>query len=44
VRIATFNMESLDIGPDEKVPFEARIAALRPILDRLAADIVCLQG
>jgi endonuclease/exonuclease/phosphatase family metal-dependent hydrolase len=43
MRIATFNIENLDIGPDEEVPFEARTAALRPILERLAADIVCLQ-
>lgn len=43
MRIATFNVESLDIGPDEAVPFAARIAALRPILVRLAADILCLQ-
>jgi endonuclease/exonuclease/phosphatase family metal-dependent hydrolase len=41
MRLATFNMESLDLGP--QVPLEARIAVLRPILERIAADILCLQ-
>jgi endonuclease/exonuclease/phosphatase family metal-dependent hydrolase len=43
MRLATFNIESLDLGPDETVPFEARAAVLRPALERLAADILCLQ-
>jgi endonuclease/exonuclease/phosphatase family metal-dependent hydrolase len=43
MRLATFNIESLDLGPDVAVPFEARAAVLRPLLERLAADILCLQ-
>ena len=43
MRLATFNIENLDIGPDEALPFEARTATLRPILERLAADVLCLQ-
>jgi endonuclease/exonuclease/phosphatase family metal-dependent hydrolase len=43
MRLATFNIESLDLAPETEVPFEARAAALRPILERLAADILCLQ-
>jgi len=39
VRIATFNLENLGDGPD----FGTRAAVLRPQLDRLAADILCLQ-
>lgn len=37
MRIATFNLESLDI------PVEPRAAVLGPALERLQADIVCLQ-
>jgi len=41
LRIATFNLESLD---DEGTPpFAERVAVLRPQLERLAADILCLQ-
>jgi endonuclease/exonuclease/phosphatase family metal-dependent hydrolase len=43
MRLATFNIESLDLPPKAEVPFEARAAALRPILERIAADILCLQ-
>jgi endonuclease/exonuclease/phosphatase family metal-dependent hydrolase len=47
MRLATFNIESLDIGPDRgagtDAAFEARVAVLRPILERLAADVLCLQ-
>ncbi len=43
MRLATFNVESLDLGPDVALPFEARAAVLRPMLERLAADILCLQ-
>jgi endonuclease/exonuclease/phosphatase family metal-dependent hydrolase len=43
MRLATFNIESLDLEPDATVPFQARAAVLRPTLERLAADIVCLQ-
>lgn len=43
MRLATFNLESLDLPPKAKVPLEARAAALRPALARLEADVVCLQ-
>lgn len=43
LRIATFNLESLDDRPDVRPPLDARIAALRPRLVRLAADVLCLQ-
>lgn len=40
-RIATFNLESLDDTADP--PFDERIAVLRPQLERLKADVLCLQ-
>jgi endonuclease/exonuclease/phosphatase family metal-dependent hydrolase len=43
MRLATFNIENLDLGPDAGLPLEARIAVLRPLLERIAADILCLQ-
>jgi endonuclease/exonuclease/phosphatase family metal-dependent hydrolase len=43
MRLATFNVENLDLGPDPDAPFEARVAVLRPALERLAADVLCLQ-
>ncbi|HEX5999679.1 MAG TPA: endonuclease/exonuclease/phosphatase family protein [Hyphomicrobiaceae bacterium] len=43
MRLATFNIENLDIGPDAAVRLETRTATLRPILERLAADVLCLQ-
>lgn len=43
IRIATFNMESLDAPPRGRASLESRIAALRPQLVRLRADILCLQ-
>jgi exonuclease III len=39
MRLATFNIESLDLAPG----LDARFAALRPMLERMAADILCLQ-
>lgn len=42
VRLATFNLESLDDTP-QGVALADRIAALRPLLLRLDADILCLQ-
>ena len=39
LRIASFNLESLDEGPE----LEGRIGALRPQLLRLRADVLCLQ-
>jgi endonuclease/exonuclease/phosphatase family metal-dependent hydrolase len=43
MRLATFNIESLDLPARGDLPFETRMAALRPVLERLAADILCLQ-
>ena len=43
LRIATFNLESLDDGDSVRPPLQERFAALRPQLDWLAADVVCLQ-
>jgi endonuclease/exonuclease/phosphatase family metal-dependent hydrolase len=43
IRIATFNLESLDDRPDLRPPLAERISALRPRLVRLAADVLCLQ-
>jgi endonuclease/exonuclease/phosphatase family metal-dependent hydrolase len=43
LRIASFNLESLDDRPGLDPPLEARIAVLRPQLLRLRADILCLQ-
>jgi endonuclease/exonuclease/phosphatase family metal-dependent hydrolase len=37
MRVATFNLENLDL------PIEPRIALLGPALNRLQADVVCLQ-
>jgi endonuclease/exonuclease/phosphatase family metal-dependent hydrolase len=43
LRLATFNLENLDDGPEVAPPLAARIAALRPLLQRLDADVLCLQ-
>jgi endonuclease/exonuclease/phosphatase family metal-dependent hydrolase len=43
LRLATFNLESLDDRPDLTPNLAARIAILRPQLLRLDADILCLQ-
>lgn len=43
MRLATFNLESLDLPPRAPRPIEARIEMLRPDLERAAADILCLQ-
>ena len=43
MRLATFNLESLDLPPKAKVPIEVRAEVLRPTLERLEADILCLQ-
>jgi endonuclease/exonuclease/phosphatase family metal-dependent hydrolase len=42
-RLATFNIENLDLEPAGDSAFARRIAALRPELIALAADILCLQ-
>ncbi len=43
LRLASFNLESLDFAPSAPVWFEARAGALRPILASLDADVLCLQ-
>lgn len=43
MRIATFNLENLDDGPDVAPPLAARLPVLAPMLERLDADILCLQ-
>jgi hypothetical protein len=42
-RIATFNLESLDLPPKARVPLEVQAEMLRPALERLQADALCLQ-
>ncbi len=43
MRLATFNLESLDLPPRAAVSIDTRGAVLRPALERLDADILCLQ-
>lgn len=43
LRIATFNLENLDDGAAVQPPLAARIPIMRPQLERVAADILCLQ-
>ncbi|NIR28235.1 MAG: endonuclease [Gammaproteobacteria bacterium] len=47
LRIATFNIENLTDEPPEDArrepTFEERVAVLRPQLERLRADVLCLQ-
>lgn len=43
LRIATFNLESLDDRPQCGLDFPDRLAVLRPQLTRLRADVLCLQ-
>lgn len=43
LRIATFNLENLDDKPGDKPTLDERIAVMRPQLQRLNADILCLQ-
>jgi len=43
VRIATFNLENLDDGPDVEPPLAARLSILRPQILRLRADVLCFQ-
>jgi endonuclease/exonuclease/phosphatase family metal-dependent hydrolase len=42
-RIATFNLESLGDARADAIPLAQRIAALRPKLLALKADVLCLQ-
>lgn len=43
LRIATFNLESLDDRPDARPPLAERFGVLRPLLQRIDADVLCLQ-
>lgn len=43
MRLATFNLESLGADRQGAPPLDERIAALKPQLERLNADVVCLQ-
>lgn len=43
MRLATFNLESLDDSAKSHVDFAARLSVLRPALNRLEADVLCLQ-
>ncbi|MHA1559398.1 MAG: endonuclease/exonuclease/phosphatase family protein [Alphaproteobacteria bacterium] len=43
LRIATFNLENLDDHPGHEPTLEARLALLQPQLQRLDADVLCLQ-
>jgi endonuclease/exonuclease/phosphatase family metal-dependent hydrolase len=43
MRIATFNIDSLDSGPDAAIALEDRLPILRPQLARMRADVLCLQ-
>ncbi len=43
LRIATFNVENLDDGPEVEPALSKRIALIRPQLERVRADILCLQ-
>lgn len=43
MRVATFNVDSLDMPPKAEVAIEDRIPILRPQLERVRADILCLQ-
>lgn len=43
LRLATFNLENLDWSASRIADFEARRAALLPLLEALDADVLCLQ-
>jgi endonuclease/exonuclease/phosphatase family metal-dependent hydrolase len=43
LRLVTFNLENLDDGPGVKPTLGERIRIMRPQLQRLRADILCLQ-
>ena len=43
MRLATFNIENLDLPPKSRRTIAERAEVLRPALERLDADIVCLQ-
>jgi endonuclease/exonuclease/phosphatase family metal-dependent hydrolase len=43
MRTATFNLENLDLRPRGERAFTRHAAALKPLLDRASADVLCLQ-
>ncbi len=43
MRLASFNVENLTVASDAAAPLATRLDILRPQLERLAADILCLQ-
>lgn len=43
MRLATFNIETLDLPPRSDASLNARASVLRPLLQRLDADVLCLQ-
>lgn len=46
MRIATFNIENLDdnlVSSAQDAPFDVRVRILRPMLERLRADVICFQ-
>lgn len=43
MRIASFNLENFDDDPNSPGTLRERIAVMRPQLERLRADILCLQ-
>jgi endonuclease/exonuclease/phosphatase family metal-dependent hydrolase len=43
MRIATFNLENLDDEAGQEPSLDTRIAIMRPQLERIAADVLCLQ-
>lgn len=43
MRIATFNVENLDDKPNTKPPIAVRVALMQAQLNRIHADILCLQ-
>jgi endonuclease/exonuclease/phosphatase family metal-dependent hydrolase len=43
IRIATFNLENLDDGANVAPPLGERVGIMRPQLERIGADILCLQ-
>jgi endonuclease/exonuclease/phosphatase family metal-dependent hydrolase len=43
LRLATFNLENLDDRPNAALSLDERVRALRPLLQRIDADVLCLQ-
>jgi hypothetical protein len=42
LRIATFNVENLDDVPNTEPTLQDRIEIMRPQMERLRADVLCL--